>query len=423
MADSPVIKRSSETVDFEEEVAARKSLKAAGETAERPAQEAPKSQPTPVPKSTADARSQTTTQATPRQRKSKLRPILFLLLPVALIGGGYLYVTGGQIMSTDNAYIQADQLGVSTDVAGTVIEVAVHENEAVKKGQLLYRLKPDTFKIALDGAKAQLNAVHDQILTLKASYDLSLQQIKQAEADLAYYQTNFNRQQDLAASGAASKSTFDTANHELIATRQKIEVAKVQAQVALAQLGGDPNQPIEQNPLYLQAKSAVDNAQTDLNDTVVRAPFDGIVTGVNAIQVGSYLQASQQAFHLVSSTHLWVTASPKETELTWVKPGQPATITVDTYPGIEWKGTVESISPASGSSFSLLPAQNTTGNWVKVVQRIPMRVSINDGDGKPPLRVGMSVTVDVDTGHARGLPQFVTDLLGAFSGKKAQSHG
>lgn len=419
MADSPVIKRHSETVDFEEEVAARKPLKAAGEAAERAVPEAPKPQAAPA----VNARTPSTAPATSRQRKSKLRPILFLLLPVALIGGGYLYVTGGQVMSTDNAYVQADQLGVSTDVAGTVIEVAVHESEAVKKGQLLYRLKPDTYQIALDGAKAQLNAVHDQILTLKASYDLSLQQIKQAEADLAYYQTNFNRQQDLAASGAAAKSAFDTANHELIATRQKIEVAKVQAQVALAQLGGNPNQPIEQNPLYLQAKSAVDNAQTDLNDTVVRAPFDGIVTGVNAIQVGSYLQASQQAFHLVSSTGLWVTASPKETELTWVKPGQRAVITVDTYPGIEWKGTVESISPASGSSFSLLPAQNTTGNWVKVVQRIPMRVAITETDGKPPLRVGMSVTVDVDTGHARGVPQFVTDFLGAFSGKKAQSHG
>ncbi len=179
----------------------------------------------------------------------------------------------------------------------------------------------------------------------------------------------------------------------------------------LAQLGGDPNQTIEQNPFYLQAKSGVDNAQRDLNDTVVKAPFDGVVTNVDAIQVGSYLQASQQAFSLVSTSHLWVAASPKETELTYVQPGQPATITVDTYPGVEWKGVVQSISPASGSSFSLLPAQNTTGNWVKVVQRIPMRVRIEDMDGKPPLRVGMSVTVDVDTGHARGVPDFVTNLI------------
>ena len=339
------------------------------------------------------------------------RPLLFALLPIALIAGGYFYVTGGQITSTDNAYVQAEMEGVSTDVAGTVVEIDVHDNEAVKKGQVLYRLRPDTYQIALEGAKAQLGTVHDQVLTLQASYKLSLAQIDQAEADLSYYQAQFKRQQDLVASGAGTKMAFDTAKHDLDATEQKIKVAKAQAEATLAQLGGNPNQTIEQNPFYLQAKSGVDNAQRDLNDTVVKAPFDGVVTNVDAIQVGSYLQASQQAFSLVSTSHLWVEASPKETELTYVRPGQPATITVDTYPGVEWKGVVQSISPASGSSFSLLPAQNTTGNWVKVVQRIPMRVQLEDMDGKPPLRVGMSVTVDVDTGHARGLPDFVTNLI------------
>jgi membrane fusion protein (multidrug efflux system) len=185
----------------------------------------------------------------------------------------------------------------------------------------------------------------------------------------------------------------------------------------LAQLGGNANQPVEQNPFYLQAKSAVDNAQRDLNDTVVRAPFDGIVTNVDSLQVGGYLQAAQPAFSLISNTNMWVDASPKETELTYVKPGQPVDISVDTYPGIVWKGTVASVSPASGSSFSLLPAQNTTGNWVKVVQRIPMRISIDDAAGKPPLRVGMSTVVDVDTGHARGLPDSIAKLLGRPNGK------
>jgi membrane fusion protein (multidrug efflux system) len=347
------------------------------------------------------------------------RPLLFALLPIALIAGGYFYVTGGQIMSTDNAYVQADTVGVSTDVAGTVIDIEVHDNETVTKGQILYRLKPDTFQIALDGAKAQLGTVHDQILTLQASYKLALAQIAQAEADLPYYQTAFKRQQDLLATGAGTKASFDTAQHDLEAAKQKIAVAKAQADASLAQLGGDPNQTIEANPFYQQAKAGVENAERDLSDTVVRAPFDGVVTNVDAIQIGSYLQASQAAFSLVSTTHVWVEASPKETELTYTKPGQPATITVDTYPGVEWKGVVDSVSPASGSSFSLLPAQNTTGNWVKVVQRIPIRVRIDDRDGKPPLRVGMSVTVDVDTGHARGLPEFVTGLLGM--GEK--SHG
>jgi membrane fusion protein, multidrug efflux system len=377
--------------------------------------------PAPEGESPAAPKSAPAADETPHTAAAKLpakapkrgwkRPLLFALLPLALIAGGYFYMAGGQITSTDNAYVQAEMEGVSTDVAGTVVEIDVHDNEIVKKGQVLYRLKPDSFQIALDGAKAQLGTVHDQILTLQASYKLALAQIDQAQADLPFFQIQFKRQQDLLPSGAGTKMASDTAEHDLEAARQKLKVAKAQAEAMLAQLGGDPNQTIQQNPFYLQAKSGVDNAQRDFNDTVVRAPFDGVVTNVEAIQIGSYLQASQQAFSLVSTSNVWVAASPKETELTYVTPGQQATVTVDTYPGVEWKGVVQSISPASGSSFSLLPAQNTTGNWVKVVQRIPMRVRIEDTEGKPPLRVGMSVTVDVDTGHTRGLPDFVTNLL------------
>jgi membrane fusion protein (multidrug efflux system) len=371
----------------------------------------------PAPSTKASAPSAPTPTRQPK--RNWRRPLLFAVLPVALAVGGYAYVTGGQIMSSDNAYVQADMEGVSTDVAGTVISVDVRDNERDKQGQVLYRLKPDTYQTALEGAKAQLGTVHDQVLTLQASYKLAEAQVQQAQADLSFYETNFKRQQDLLASGAGTKAAFDSAQHDLEATRQKIAVAEAQAAASLAQLGGDPNQKIENNPFYLQAKSAVDNAQRDLNDTIVRAPFEGIVTNVDAIQPGSYLQASQAAFSLVSATHVWVEASPKETELTYVRPGQAATVTVDTYPGVEWKGVVDSLSPASGSSFSLLPAQNTTGNWVKVVQRIPMRVRLDEVDGKPPLRVGMSVTVEVDTGHSRGLPDFVTQWFG----RGDKSHG
>jgi membrane fusion protein, multidrug efflux system len=252
-------------------------------------------------------------------------------------------------------------------------------------------------------------------LTVQETYRLAVAQIKQAEADLPYYEVTFKRQQDLLKTGSGTRAAFDAAQHDLDATAQKIEVAKAQAATALAQLGGDPNQPIERNPFYLQAKPGVDDAQRDLNDTVVTAPFDGVVTKVDSVEIGSYLQASQPAFSRVSTTNLWVEASSKETELTNVKPGQPVSISVDTYPGVKWKGMVESISPASGSSFSMLPAQNTTGNWVKVVQRIPMRVRIEDTEGKPPLRVGMSVTADFDTGRVRGLPEFLARLLGQDS--------
>jgi len=349
--------------------------------------------------------------ARPRKRRM-LRAFLFLLLPLALIVGGYFYVTGGQVMSTDNAYIEANRVGISTDVAGTVISVEVKNNEIVKKGQVLYRLRPDSFKIALDGAKAQLGTVRNQILTLKASYAQTLAQIQQAQADVPYYQTQLKRQEDLRSSAAYSKVNYDTAQNALTAAQQKVNVAKATAAAMLAQLGNDADQPVEQNPFYLQAQAAVDDAQRDLNDTVVKAPFDGVATNVPAVQVGQYLKSGQQAFSLVSTTDIWVEASPKETELTYVQPGQPVIVTVDTYPDVEWHGVVGSISPASGSSFSMLPAQNTTGNWVKVVQRIPMIVNFTDLAGKPQLRVGMSVIVSVDTGHTRGLPTMIGNLLG-----------
>ncbi|WP_438750963.1 HlyD family secretion protein [Pararhizobium sp. O133] len=348
---------------------------------------------------------------TTKRRRSLKRPILFALLPIALVVGGYYYVTGGQIMETDNAYLQADMVGVTTDVAGIVASVDVHENEAVKAGQVLFRLKQDSFRIALEGAQAKLAAARNQLLNLKASYAQTLAQIAQVEADIPYYQTVFDRQQTLISNAAASHATYDDAKHNLEAARQKVSVAQAQAATTLAELGGDANQPIEKNPLYLEAKSAVDDAQRELDHATVRAPFDGVVTNVNALQTGSYLDAAQQAFSLVSTKNMWIAANPKETELTYVKPGQPVSITIDTYPGVEWKGRVESVSPASGSSFALLPAQNTSGNWVKVVQRIPMRVSIDDTKGKPPLRVGMSTLIAVDTGHARGLPDSIRNLL------------
>ena len=340
-----------------------------------------------------------------------VRTALFTLLPIALLVGGYLYVTGGQIISTDNAYVQADHVGVSTDVSGLVASVVVKDNQRVVKGQVLFTLKPEPFQIALASAKAQRDNVRNQILNLKANYNQALAEIDQAQIDLAYYQASFQRQQTLVSVSAVSKTNFDDAKHALDSTRQKIAVAKATAQMVLAQLGGHIETPVEQQSTFLRAQAAVDEAQRNLNNSVVRASFDGVVTNVDSLQVGSYLQPPQSGISLVSADHLWVAASPKETELTHMKPGQPVDISVDSYPDVRWHGTVESISPASGSSFSLLPAQNTTGNWVKVVQRIPVRISIDDAANKPSLRTGMSVQAEINTGSARGLPHLFSGLL------------
>lgn len=385
-----------------------------------PARPAPEPARPAEPQAPAAPRPTAATAPTPPAKHSLLRPLLFALLPVALVIGGYEYVTGGKVMSTDNAYVAARSLGVSTDVSGTVAAVEVHDNQHVEKGQVLFRLKSASFRVALEGAEAMLGTVRNQVLTLQASYNQSLSQIAQAKADLPFYETSYKRQQELLSAAYASKAAYDAAEHELTATRQRVSVAEAQAQSMLAQLGGDANQPLEMSPFYLQAKSAVDNARRDLDDTIVRAPFSGIVTNVDAMQVGGYLKAAQAGFSLISDRDIWIEASPKETELTYVKPGEPATVTVDTYPDVAWHGTVQSISPASGSSFSLLPAQNTTGNWVKVVQRIPMRVQLELDPAKPPLRVGMSAVVDVETGHARGLPDAVQH---AIDWVKGHMHG
>jgi membrane fusion protein (multidrug efflux system) len=351
--------------------------------------------------------------ATPHssQKRSWKRTFLFALLPLALIIGGYFYVTGGAIMSTDNAYVQADVVGVSDDISGIVSQVVVHENQQVKKGDVLFELDDQPFRLALDRAEAQLGMTKNDLLALRTSYKDMQAQIEQAKADIDLDTVNFSRQQKLANNNYASQATLDTSRNTLIAAQQKLASLKQQLAGIAANLNGNPDAPIEDHPRYKAALAARDEAARQLSHTRVRAPFDGIATNVSSLQPGQYLAASTTAMNVVSTDHVWVEANPKETEMTAVKPGQKVTITVDTYPGVQWTGTVESINPASASSFSLLPAENTSGNWVKVVQRIPLRVRIDDIKGKPPLRVGMSAEVNVDTGHPRGFPTFLTDLF------------
>jgi membrane fusion protein (multidrug efflux system) len=239
-----------------------------------------------------------------------------------------------------------------------------------------------------------------------------------AQADVTYYQAEFERQDQLNRNKFASKAAYDQARHQLDVAKQDLASLNQQLAGIAANLGGDPEQPIEQHPRYREAVAARDEAARQLAHAVVKAPIDGIVTNVPSLQVGDYLKAATPAFSLVGTDHLWIEASPKETELTYVRPGQPVTVSVDTYPGETWHGQVESISPASGASFSLLPAQNTSGNWVKVVQRIPMRVRIEPAPDQPPLRVGMSVELAVDTGHARGMPTFLADLFGGDADRR-----
>ena len=338
-------------------------------------------------------------------RKRATRWALFGLLPLALIAGGYSYVSGGQIMSTDDAYVDAEKVPVSTDVSGIVQDVDVTDNQHVTAGQVLYRLDPRQFQIALANAKANLAQTALAIDAMKQDYRHMLSDAAAEQAQVDLDQTNYNRENMLLRSGTVSQAVFDQAQYTLLNDKSKLESLRQQAATQLARLGGNAQIETTQHPQYLQAQAQVEEAQRQLDHTVIKAPFAGTVANVPSIAPGKYLAASTTAFYLVDTDHLWIDANPKETELTYVHPGQPVTVTVDTYPDAVWHGTVQSISPAAAQEFSLLPAQNTSGNWVKVVQRVPMRVHVDTADQRlPPLRAGMSVEVNVDTGHARGLP-------------------
>lgn len=347
-----------------------------------------------------------------KRRRRWTRRGMFALLPLALLLVGYWYVTGGAVMSTDDAYVDAAKVGVSTDVAGLVKDVDVVENQHVNAGQVLYRIDPRQFQIALNDAKANLMQTALMMDAMKRDYRRMLSEVAAQQAQANLDQTNFNRDDMLLRSNTISQAVYDQGKSVYDNSKNKLEALRLQAQVQLAKLGGNADLPIDQEPQYLKAAAQVDEAQRQLDHAVVTAPFSGIVTDVSTIAPGKYLAASTTAFYLVDNDHVWVEAQPKETELTYVRPGQKVTVAVDTYPDQQWHGVVESISPAAAQEFALLPAQNTSGNWVKVVQRVPMRVRVDTSDkALPPLAAGMSAEVDVDTGHARGLPHFLTSLL------------
>jgi membrane fusion protein, multidrug efflux system len=351
-------------------------------------------------------------------RKQRVRWALFALLPIAAAAGVYWYVTGGQVMSTDDAYVEADTVGISTDISGIVQDVDVRDNAHVAAGQVLYRLDPRQFQITRDNAKANLAQTALTIDAMKQDYQRMLSDAAAQQGQVALDQVTFDRNAALLPSGSTSKAIYDQARYTLEVDKNKLQSLRQQAAVQLARLSGNADIPVTEHPQYLQAKAQVDEAQRELDHTVVKAPFAGVVTSVPSIAPGKYLAASVTAFYLVATDHAWVEANPKETQMTYVRPGQPVTVSIDIYPDVQWHGTVESISPAGAQAFQLLPAQNTSGNFVKVVQRIPLRVRIDTGDaGMPPLRSSMSVEIYVDTGHARGLPHFLTALFDHSHGK------
>ena len=348
-----------------------------------------------------------------RSRKQLVRWTLLIAGPLLLLGGiGWFWLTSGRFMSTDNAYIQADMMNVATDVDGLIKTIDVVDNQLVRKGQVLFTLDNSTYRSAYNSAAANVALAATELEALKASYAQAQAQIAKSEADVAFYTKEQTRQVDLVSRRATAQAQLDSAQHDLDSARAQLAALRQQQAGIAAQLGGDPAAPVEQHPRYLAAVAARERAAHDLEHTVVRASMDGITAKVPSLQPGEYLEAGKAAFALVSTDHVWVEANPKETDLTYVRPGQPVTVTIDTYPGHRWEGTLASVSPASQAQFSLLPAQNASGNWVKVVQRIPLRVKVDTRPGDPELRAGMSAEIDVDTGHQRQLRDLFSGWFG-----------
>jgi membrane fusion protein (multidrug efflux system) len=333
-----------------------------------------------------------------------------LLRPVLMIGGVLIvaiaslvfWLSGGTIASSDDSYVDAAKVSLSTDVSGLVGEVDVRDNQHVQAGQVLFKLSQSSFAIAVANAQAQLAQARLDVLGAKRGYAeaqaaMAMQaiQVKTDEADLARYAA-------VVASGGVTKAMYQDQELKLQADQTKLTQMSDEAGVQLAKLANNADINVEDTPEYQSALAQLNTALLNQKDSVVRAPYSGYVTMVEQLQPGMFLPAGTAAFGLVSDTDIWVTAQPKESDLTWVRPGQTVDITVDTYPDQTWKGVVESISPASGSEFSILPAQNSSGNWVKVVQRIPVRVKITDfPNGNFPLRDGMSAEISIDTQHHR----------------------
>jgi membrane fusion protein (multidrug efflux system) len=352
--------------------------------------------------------------AKPAPQKSWRRPLLILGPVAVVVGALVLYLTTGRYVTEEDAYVQAVNVSISPQVAGQVLTITAKSNTAVTKNDPLFNLDPEPYRIALANTEAQLGIARDQANTLIETYRSRLKQIDEARATLDYAQTNYDRQQHLFDTGAVPRATLDAAIRDLQTAKANLASLQREAAAALAQLGGNPDLPVDQQATVKQAQAAVDTAARNLRLTSIVAPFDGIPNNVESIAVGAFLNAGQSAFPLVSTHDLYIEANIKETELTYVREGDPAQVTVDAYPDSSVAAKVTTLAPASGSVFALLPPQNATGNWVKVVQRIPVRLSFLEVRDDLALRAGMSVKISIDTGHRRSLRELWRDFKSIF---------
>jgi membrane fusion protein (multidrug efflux system) len=349
--------------------------------------------------------------------RERRRMLLLVVIPViAVIAGVAFYLSGGRYATTDDAYVGAQKVLITPDISGKIDKIVVKEGEHVKAGDVLFEIDPVPFRLALQQAKAAVDQARTNYDNLRANVQIYGQMIDLAEKGVELKRRDVERKNSLVKNNAGSQLDLDTSSTALVTAQAQVQFIKQQLSTARNQLLGNPDLPIEQFPPYAEAKAKLDEAQRNLDHTVLRAPISGTATQVEQIQLGRFVPAGTPVFSIIDDSAPWVDANLKESDLTYVAAGQPVTMEIDAFPDHTFKGTVGSLSPGTGAQFAILPPQNATGNFVKVVQRVPVRIYFDRNDAAVrKLKAGMSTYVWIDTGHKRTL----AGLLG-FSSATAE---
>lgn len=331
---------------------------------------------------------------------SKKRLILLVVLPLlAVVIGLVIYLKGGRYVSTENAYVKADVIAISSQVAGAVVERAVSENEKVKAGQLLFRIDDEPYKIAVAKAEAKLAEVRTNLSSLKATYRERQSDLQVAQSNSAFAKQEQKRQANLVTKHLVAEAAYDQVTHTSKVAAQQIVGVQQDLKRIEETLAGAVDSSVEQHPTYLAAVAELNQAQLNLDHTKIYATKNGVVT--RPPELGEFVNVGTITMKLVATDHLWIAANFVETDLTNVRAGQKVDVYIDTYPDVQWEGEVQSLSPATGAEFSVIPAQNATGNWVKIAQRVPINIRIKAKNNAPALQAGLSTQIEIDTGHKR----------------------
>ena len=348
--------------------------------------------------------------AVPRRRlmaglRRYRRTLLLVVLPLAvLIGGVIFYLNGGRYVSTDDAYVGAQKVLITPDISGKIEKVVVREGQRVNEGDVLFEIDPVPFRFAVAQARATLDQSHTTYDNLVANIKIYQEMTDLAQQSVDLKQRDVERKSTLAKSNFGSQLDLDNASNAFVTAKAQLEFLKQQVSSAKTQLLGNPTLPLDQFPPYAQAKAALDQAERNLDHTVMRAPMSGIATQVDQIQLGRFVMAGSPVFSVIDTSKPWVDANLKESDFTYIAIGQPVSIDIDAFPDHLFKGTIGSLSPGTGAQFAILPPQNATGNFVKVVQRVPVRIYFDSNDKYVrKLKSGMSAYTSIDTGHRRSL--------------------